>query len=239
MSEPLRAWSDRVGAEFRNVSVGAIRYGAFMRDPPRTTRIDPLAMLAPADGVILHAGLVEEGDLIEVKGAHHALAVLLAPYPVPDEPSVVVGIFMTFYDPHVNRLPCAGAVTWRHAEPIESTNRPMLFAEEDLLHDDIAAAYRSETYLRTNARTVNRVTARGLQYHLVQVADLDVDVIAPFASRQGAWFCQGQRFSLVRWGSQVELVVPARLVRDTIEVGQHVEAGVDWVVKLTEGIGNA
>ena len=51
-----------------------------------------------------------------------------------NKPSLVIGIFMSFYDVHINRIPYGGVLTYKHLEPIESTNRPMLAVEKDILN---------------------------------------------------------------------------------------------------------
>src|SRR2546430_6764559 len=54
---------------------------------------------------------------------------------------------------------------------------------------------------------------------------------------QNQTVCQRQRFSQVRFGSQVDLIVPlsARFDFDTVaEIGVHVKAGIDPIIKVTE-----
>ena len=73
--------------------------------------------------------------------------------------------------------------------------------------------------------------------HLVQIADEDVNVIAPFTNSQNDIFAQNERFSLIRWGSQVDLVLPLDDRFDfelCLEDAMHVQAGVDKLVRLSE-----
>ena len=44
--------------------------------------------------------------------------------------------------------------------------------------------------------------------YLLQIADFDVDSITPFKLAQNRRFDQNQRFSQIRYGSQVDLIVP-------------------------------
>jgi phosphatidylserine decarboxylase len=72
-------------------------------------------------------------------------------------------------------------------------------------------------------------------YHLVQIADEDVNVIAPFTNKQYDVFAQNERFSLIRWGSQVDLVLPLDERFDfelVLEDTMHVNAGLDKLVKI-------
>ena len=72
-------------------------------------------------------------------------------------------------------------------------------------------------------------------YYLVQIADEDVNVIAPFINDQNAPVSQNERFSLIRWGSQVDLVLPLDERYDfdlVLPDEMHVNAGLDKLVKI-------
>jgi len=72
---------------------------------------------------------------------------------------------------------------------------------------------------------------------MLQIADYDVDCIVPFKLKQNQPVFQGQRFSQVRYGSQVDLVVPlsSRFEFEPVqETGDHVEAGTDPLIRITE-----
>src|SRR6266511_2212606 len=61
--------------------------------------------------------------------------------------------------------------------------------------------------------------------------------LTPFVLKQNQAVGQRQRFSQVRFGSQVDLIVPlsARFDFDTVaEIGDHVKAGIDPIIKVTE-----
>ena len=83
---------------------------------------------------------------------------------------------------------------------------------------------------------LNQIYAPSIDYtyYVLQIADEDVNVIAPFAE-QGSSLVQNQRFSLIRWGSQCDLVLPLD-DRFNFEIVQddhvHVEAGIDPLVKV-------
>src|SRR5439155_581718 len=68
----------------------------------------------------------------------------------------------------------------------------------------------SAGYLHQNQRVVNRVDASELDqsYYVLQIADYDVDSIIPFQLKQNRPCNQGERFSQIRFGSQVDLIVP-------------------------------
>jgi len=75
---------------------------------------------------------------------------------------------------------------------------------------------------------VNRIDSIELaqSYYVLQIADQDVDHITPFVLKQNQAVGQRQRFSQVRFGSQVDLIVPlsAQFVFDKVaEIGDQVK----------------
>ena len=141
---------------------------------------------------------------------------------------------MSFYDVHINRIPYGGVLKYKNLEPIESTNKPMLAVEKDILNKVINP--NNMDYLKFNERMSNEVYVPSLDYtyHIIQIADEDVNVIAPF-KKQGELCTQNERFSLIRWGSQVDLVLPLdkRFTFDILlEETMHVNAGLDKLIKI-------
>ena len=151
-----------------------------------------------------------------------------------NKPSLVIGIFMSFYDVHINRIPYSGTIKYNRLEPIESTNKPMLAVEKDILNNVINP--NNMDYLKYNERVLNTIYNSFLDYtyYIVQIADEDINVIAPF-KQQGDLCTQNERFSLIRWGSQVDLVLPIDnryqfelLLKETM----HINAGLDKLIKI-------
>jgi phosphatidylserine decarboxylase len=76
----------------------------------------------------------------------------------------------------------------------------------------------------------------GQAYYVLQIADYDVDCIVPYKLKQNLPVFQGQRFSQVRYGSQVDLIVPLSSpfdVEPVQDTGSHVEAGIDPLIHVT------
>ena len=68
----------------------------------------------------------------------------------------------------------------------------------------------------------------------VQTCALPI-LIAPFTNSQNDIFAQNERFSLIRWGSQVDLVLPLDNRFDfelCLDDAMHVNAGLDKLVKI-------
>ncbi len=113
----------------------------------------------------------------------------------------------------------------------------MLTLEKTIL-DELRVPAAGEVYMRQNQRMLNRIecTDLGLTYYLLQIADYDVDSIMPFELSQNEPCYQGDRFSMIRYGSQVDLVIPLSDQWELTNVqrdGVHVEAGLDPLVRIT------
>lgn len=208
----------------------------FFRDPCRPQFVDPSYFFAPADGVILYQKVVEpDENIVDIKGESYSLREALHD-PNYNKASIAIGIFMTFFDVHVNRVPYRGTLSYRELEPIETYNRPMLDVENELLYE--LRVYLSKAqYLRLNQRIVNRIESPiiGQPYYVLQIADYDVDCITPFRLKQNVPVQQGARFSQIRRGSQVDLIVPLSELFDFTFVHDdtdHVQAGVDRLLRV-------
>jgi len=234
MAEKLEDWINGEVKELQKMPVGELSNTFFFRDPLRPTYIDSNYFFSPADGTILYQKFVLPGEqVIEIKGIDYTLQDVMGDKDY-NKPSLVIGIFMSFYDVHVNRIPYDGIIKYKHLEPIESTNKPMLAVEKDILNKVINP--NNMDYLKYNERMYNKIYNSSLDYtyYLIQIADEDVNVIAPF-KQQGDLCTQNERFSLIRWGSQVDLVLPLddrftfELLQDT---PMHINAGLDKLVKI-------
>jgi phosphatidylserine decarboxylase len=238
MAETLEDWLNGEVAELSKLPVGELSNTFFFRDPLRPTYIDSEHFYSPADGTILYQKLVMPGapcceSIVEIKGKNYTLQDVMGDKDY-NKPSLVIGIFMSFYDVHINRIPYSGTIKYNRLEPIESTNKPMLAVEKDILNKVINP--NNMDYLKYNERVLNTIYNASLDYtyYIVQIADEDVNVIAPF-KQQGDLCTQNERFSLIRWGSQVDLVLPIDsryqfelLLKETM----HVNAGLDKLIKI-------
>jgi phosphatidylserine decarboxylase len=237
MAKSLHEWLDSDVAGCREESVSWLSAHYFFRDPPRPTFSDVSCFFSPADGVILYQREVApEECLVEIKGRSYSVRDAIRD-PGYDRRCLVIGIFMTFYDVHINRIPYPGRLSWRQVEALDTYNHPMLDVEKALL-ERLHVPPRPDDYLHHNQRVVNRIASAqlGESYYVVQVADYDVDRVTPFDLGQNRPVQQGQRFSAIRYGSQTDLIVPLseRYELEAVHSpGNHVEAGVDRIVTVT------
>jgi phosphatidylserine decarboxylase len=225
----------------RGASLPDIMSEKFFRDPLRPSFYDPTVFYSPADGFVLYSITVGPDErIVEVKGRNLTTRELLQD-PEYSTRSLVVGVFLTFYDIHVNRLPTDGYVHFR---------RPELLGDESMIAVE-ASILRNKSvnkndlgYAFTNERVVTRVYNPRLKqsYFLVQIADREVDTISLFA-QEGEYVKQGHRFGAIRYGSQVDLIIPLTSPYwrfHSLVQGRelyHVEAAVDELVRVEQSDG--
>jgi len=238
MAKTLKRWVETEVHPFRDKSVSWISQFHFFRDPIRPTYSDLSYFFSPADGIVLYQEELEADEpIVKIKGKPYTLKHALRDESYSQR-SLVIGIFMTFFDVHVNRVPYPGQLSYKELDPIDTFNHPMLDVEKSLL-DDLRIPTESLGYLHHNQRMVNRIYSSELggPYYVLQIADYDVDCVTPFDLKQNQAAAQGERFSMIRYGSQVDLIVPIsrrfkfKLLQET---GCHVEAGLDPLFKLVE-----
>jgi phosphatidylserine decarboxylase len=237
MAKSLHEWVETDVAAVKDKPLQWLSERHFFRDPSRPMYSDIDYFFSPADGIILYQQRVlPDESIVDIKGVTYSLREAMRDETF-DQECLVIGIFMTMYDCHVNRVPYRGLLSYRQLEPIGTLNRPMLDLERSLV-EELAIDHRHAAgYLHNNQRMVNRIYAPELRenYYILQIADYDVDCITPFDLNQNISVAQNERFSQIRFGSQVDLIIPLsqRYELETLqETGSHVEAGIDPLVRV-------
>ncbi len=133
------------------------------------------------------------------------------------EPMQRISVFMSVFDCHVNRMPIAGRIS-------RIAYTPGLFVNADL---DKA----SENNER-NALTIDGDHGR---FGVVQIAGLVARRIVCF-NKQGDNLMVGQRFGLIRFGSRVDVYLPAG-ARPMVTLGSKALAG-ETVLAEYDGAGH-
>jgi phosphatidylserine decarboxylase len=194
----------------------AVLLWRFYRDPERSAPQREGTVVSPADGLVIYVHRFEHGELpISTKRGRHYVLDELVRTPLRSEDAVVVGIALSFLDVHVNRAPIAGAVTAqeRYPGPFRSLKDPSaVFANE-----------RATTVLERG----------GLQVAVVLIASRLVRRIVSFV-RQGDQVALGQRIGAIRFGSQVDVVLPdAENIGIRVSPGDRVRAGETVIAEVT------
>lgn len=188
---------------------------AFFRDPERVVPQDENAIVAPADGLVSLITQVEPPEelLIEDGSGYKGL---------PSGPVTRVSIFMSVFDVHINRTPISGTIT-------RLVYIPGKFMNADL--DKASEENERQHFL------VERPD--GLQIGFTQIAGLVARRIIPFV-KPGDMVASGQRVGLIRFGSRVDVYLPAG-TEPKVLMGQRIVAGETILAeiggtKLLEGI---
>jgi len=124
----------------------------------------------------------------------------------PGSPALKISIFMSVFNVHVNRIPLNGVIR-------EISYRPGKFFSADL---DKASVHNESNRLIIDTLSHHRIM-------VVQIAGLVARRIACWVS-EGTSVRAGQRFGLIRFGSRLEVYLPAA-ARVTITRRQKVKAG--------------
>ena len=171
----------------------------FFRDPARTVPNTPGLVVSPADGRIAD---VQQLDYDEFIGG----------------PAVRIGIFLSIFNVHINRVPVRSriiALRYCPGKFLNALNPTSALVNESLwigLEDDDAPQRRMVV------RQIAGLFARRI------VCDL----------RPGQTLERGAKFGMIKLGSRTELIVPATdgLVVDTA-IGQKVQAGSTVLARYT------
>ena len=177
---------------------------AFFRDPVRVTPNDPNLLVAPADGLITLIQEVQPPR--EIAGAADGIG---------DAPMMRVSIFMSVFDVHINRTPIAGTV------------KSVVYISGKFINADLDKA--SEDNERQHI-VVERND--GLRIGFTQIAGLVARRIVPFV-KPGDVVAAGQRIGLIRFGSRVDIYLPAGTM-PRVALGQRTIAGETVIARLGE-----
>jgi phosphatidylserine decarboxylase len=175
--------------------------GAFFRDPVRITPTGADLIVAPADGLVTQ--IAEVPPPPEIAG----------PDGLSDAAMLRVSIFMSVFDVHINRTPVAG------------TLRKLVYLPGKFVNADLDKA--SEENERQHF-VVER--ADGVRIGFTQIAGLVARRILPLVST-GAELSTGQRVGLIRFGSRVDVYLPAGTTPQVL-LGQRTLAGETIVARI-------
>ena len=129
------------------------------------------------------------------------------------EPVIRVSIFMTVFDVHINRTPVAGTIA-------KVVYIPGKFLNADL---DKASEDNEGQHILVTARTARKIA-------FTEIAGLVARRIVPWV-KAGDRVVAGQRVGLIRFGSRVDVYLPAGTSSQLL-LGQRTIAGETIVARL-------
>lgn len=172
---------------------------SFFRDPPRVRSLEEGELCAPADGTVTEITRLDEHE--EVGG-----------------PAVRIGIFLSIFNVHVNRAPCAGTVTrvtYQQGSFVDARHPDSGARNEaNTIQMDVESPYEGPVIVRQVAGKI----ARRIICH----------------AKVGTRLSRGERFGMIKFGSRTELIVPDREGVDiSVKTGDKVKAGLTVLVRQT------
>lgn len=209
----------------------AFRFYWFFRDPDRTPP-PGTDVLSPADGFVVYVHAVVGGEVpIAIKHRQGIRLDELTGLAASGEPGLLVGIFMTSLDVHVNRAPIDGVVT-RSVRSRGAKNLAMARMFVNVLIGRRPYEAHCEHLLSNERHTIVIDGHAGLRLSVTQIADIWANQVICNVG-EGDRVERGGRFGMIRMGSQVDVYIPdARRVREVCEVGAHVTAGQTVLARL-------
>jgi len=159
---------------------------AFFRDPVRRGPRGDDVILAPADGKIVSVIPIDEPDFLRA-------------------PTTRISVFMSVFNVHVNRYPCAGRVAYR------------FYARGKFGH-----AMAEKASSDNEQSSLGLETGRGRVLIRQIAGSIARRIVTDHA--EGTEVAQGDRLGIIRFGSRVDLFVPTA-ARVLVEVGQTARAG--------------
>lgn len=172
----------------------------FFRSPTRIPPPGERLLVAPADGKVWDVDETVEMDVIGGKARR-------------------IGIFLSVFDVHVNRSPCAGTV-------IHAAYRPGRFL--DVRHPDCP----NENEANTLGIDCDPSVGTGLRIVVRQLAGLIARRII-CTHGVGDRLTRGELYGMIRFGSRTEVYIPFdRPHRVLVKPGDRVKGGVTVIAEI-------
>ena len=172
---------------------------AFFREPERVVPQGDATIVSPADGLVMLIEVVEPPAELQIDdGSGYG--------GLPAGPVTRVSIFMSVFDVHINRTPVGGTVRRVVYIPGKFMN-----AELDKASDE------------NERQHILIERGDGLKLGFTQIAGLVARRIVPFV-KPGDMVGKGQRVGLIRFGSRVDVYLPAG-TDPKVMIGQTTIAG--------------
>ncbi len=174
-------------------ALGCLFFLNFFRDPERPIPAEPGLIISPADGKVTDVQEMPEDEYL-------------------GGPAVRVGIFLSVFDVHVNRVPCAGVVEHlRHREGKYLDARDPNCATENERQDlGLLAEGPDGRPMKVLVRQVAGLIARR--------------IVCPVPI--GKHLERGERYGMIKFGSRTEVYLPIEVgFEPAVSVGDRVQGG--------------
>jgi len=164
----------------------------FHRDPERVPPQDEAVVVSPADGRVLYVKALPGGELpVSYKQGFPFRLEELAASGLLEGGAYLIGVGMNLLDVHVNRAPIKGEVVLARLVP------------------GAALSLKRPEAAVTNTRLTTVIAGPRLSAAVIQITSRLVRHIRPYI-KNGDSVETGQRIGMIRFGSQVDLLLPRR-----------------------------
>lgn len=191
----------------------------FWRTPTRQIMAKDHEIVCPADGNVIYITRVEAGEVpVSIKGKRYSRLEELTKTDLLQKPCWLIGINMTPFDVHKNCAPIHGEVI---------LNQHFKGSFLSLKNDNALTENERNTYVIGNSH---------VRVGIVQIASRLVRRIDSYVA-QGAQVKQGQWLGMIRFGSQVDVIIPIEYtvhvkLKDQTYAGETILASLDEKSKL-------
>jgi phosphatidylserine decarboxylase len=181
----------------------------FYRDPERTPPLLERTIVSPADGTIVYIKDVKAGTFpFSVKGRNTIPLKEFIGTDFLESGGVQIGIGMNLLNVHVNRAPIKGKITM--VKRIEGQ----------------FLSLKNINALLENERVSTIIDGEQIKVAVIQIASRLVRRIISYLP-EGTQVEEAQRIGMIRFGSQVDLLIPHRVALKIVaKINGQVKAGV-------------
>ena len=180
----------------------------FFRDPERVPPEKDNVILSPADGTIRYVQRLKDGEIPFSEKKNRVFPLIeMTKTDILSEGAYLIGIEMSVLDVHVNRAPIEGKIIYQ-----KLSGGPFL-------------SLRRVEALLCNERVTTIIDNGSFRIGMIQIASRLVRRIVSYLS-EGMQVQLGQRIGMIKFGSQVDLVIPKlEKINIRINPGDKVKAG--------------
>lgn len=178
---------------------------AFFRDPRRDIPKENDIIVSPADGIIKDITFVDNGEYSSHFG---------------DEQVLMIGIFLSVFDVHINRAPCnldVKKVVYKQGKFLDARDKRT--TKENESNTLFCVGRFGKRSLPLVIKQISGAIAKRIVCEVTKGDELEI----------------GQKFGMIKFGSRTELILPVnKNIELKIKEGDRVYAGVSIIGKITK-----
>jgi phosphatidylserine decarboxylase len=185
----------------------------FWHTPKRKIKALQNELVSPADGNVIYIKEIVSGEVpVSIKNGLEATLTELTGTDILNQPSWLIGINMTPFDVHKNCAPVSGLIVLNKH-----------------INGEFLSLKHPEAILRNERNTLVIKTDNSEYFGIIQTASKLVRRIDSYVNendriKQGSWF------GMIRFGSQVDLIIPKQYMPN-VKVGQQIFAATTIIAK--------